>query len=209
MPTVGAGGVTGCAGITAFDDAPELQPDDCRVTIKLKVVPAANPLKVAVAVLPVIVAPPGLAVTVQLLVGNPLSATLPVANAQVGLVMAPTVGAAGIAGCAGITAPDEGAEVQPDDSSVTVNVCVELAGNPLKVAVAVLPLISCPLGAAVTVQLLAGKLLKATLPVATVQVGGVTVPTVGTAGVTGCAGITALVDAPEIQPDDCSVVVNV
>ena len=35
-------------------------------------------------VLPVIVAPPGLAVTVQLLAGRPLSATLPVAMAQVG-----------------------------------------------------------------------------------------------------------------------------
>lgn len=170
---------------------------------------AVSPLKVAVAVFPVMVAPPGLAVTVQLLVGRLLSATLPVASAHVGLVIVPIVGADGIVGWAGITALPDGADVQPDETRVTVNVCVELPGSPLKVAVAVLPLKVAPEGAAVTVQLLVGKLLSATLPVATVQVGGVIAPTVGMAGVIGCAGITALVDAAETQPDDCRVVVNV
>ena len=53
---------------------------------------AVNPLKVAVVVLPVMVAPPGVAVTVQLLAGRLLRATLPVANAQVGDVIVPIVG---------------------------------------------------------------------------------------------------------------------
>lgn len=53
---------------------------------------AVNPLKVAVVVLPVMVAPPGVAVTVQLLAGRLLSATLPVANAHVGEVIVPIVG---------------------------------------------------------------------------------------------------------------------
>lgn len=86
---------------------------------------------------------------------------------------------------------------------------VVLPASPVKVAVVVLPVIVAPPGLAVTVQLLAGRLLRATLPVATVQVGAVIVPTVGADGVTGCAGITALPDGTEVQPLDCSVTVNV
>ena len=45
---------------------------------------------------PVVVTLPGVRVNVQLPVaGKPLKLTLPVANAQVGWVMVPTVGAAG------------------------------------------------------------------------------------------------------------------
>lgn len=84
-----------------------------------------------------------------------------------------------------------------------------LAVKPLKVAVVVLPVIVAPPGLAVTVQLLAGRLLRATLPVATAQVGLVIVPTTGAAGVIGCAGITALPDAADVQPDDCNVTVKV
>lgn len=69
----------------------------------------------AVDVLPVIVAPPGLAVTVQLLVGRLLSAALPVASAQVGLVIVPTVGAGGVTGCAGIAALADAPDVHVDD----------------------------------------------------------------------------------------------
>ena len=84
-----------------------------------------------------------------------------------------------------------------------------LAVKPVNVAVVVLPVIVAPPGLAVTVQLAAGRLLNATLPVATVQVGGVMVPTTGAADVTGCAGITALADGDEVQPVDACVTVNV
>ena len=46
------------------------------------------------------------------------------------------------------------------------------------------------------------------LPVDTVQVGCVTVLKVGTAGVNGCAFITALLDATDVQPTEF-VTVNV
>ena len=45
-----------------------------------------------------------------------------------------------------------------------------------------------------------GKPVNTTLPVATEQVGCVIVPTVGAAGVAGCALITTSVDAKEIHP---------
>lgn len=83
---------------------------------------AVNPLNVAVVVLPVMVAPPGLAVTVQLLAGRPLSATLAVASAQVGWVIVPTTGAVGTTGAALITALPDAADVQPLDCNVTVKV---------------------------------------------------------------------------------------
>lgn len=84
-----------------------------------------------------------------------------------------------------------------------------LAVNPVNVAVVVLPVMVAPPGLAVTVQLAAGRLLNATLPVATVQVGGVMVPTTGAADVTGCAGITAFADGDDVQPVDACVTVNV
>jgi len=45
-----------------------------------------------------------------------------------------------------------------------------------------------------------GKLLNTTLPVGTVHVGWVIVPTFGADGVGGCAGITTLADKDETQP---------
>ena len=64
--------------------------------------------------LPVVVAPPGLAVTVQVPVaGSPLSATLPVATLQVGWVIAPMPGAVGVRGWALITTDPEGGEIHP------------------------------------------------------------------------------------------------
>jgi len=50
------------------------------------------------------------------------------------------------------------------------------------------------------VQVPAGKLLSTTLPVGTVHVGGVMVPTTGAEGVAGCAGITTLADNIDTQP---------
>ena len=60
------------------------------------------------------VTPPGLLVSVHVPVdGRPLNTTLPVARVQAGWVIVPTVGAEGVAGCAGITTFDDGDEVQP------------------------------------------------------------------------------------------------
>ena len=83
---------------------------------------AVKPLKVAVVVLPFKVALPGLAVTVQLLAGRLVRSTLPVATLQVGPLITLTTGADGVTGCVGITALADGAEVQPLESNVTVNV---------------------------------------------------------------------------------------
>ena len=83
---------------------------------------AVKPLNVAVVVLPVRVAPPGLAVTVQLLAGRLLRSTLPVDTEQVGPLILLTTGAAGVTGWVGITALPDGVEVQPLDSNVTVKV---------------------------------------------------------------------------------------
>ena len=71
---------------------------------------------------PVMVAPPGVAVNIQLLVGRPLSEAEPVVTTQPGCVTASTTGADGVEGCAGITALPDAGEVQPLESSVTVNV---------------------------------------------------------------------------------------
>ena len=49
----------------------------------------------------------------QFPVGNPDNTTLPVATAQVGWVMVPTMGAEGVTGCAFITIFAERAEIQP------------------------------------------------------------------------------------------------
>lgn len=170
---------------------------------------AVKPLNVAVVVLPFKVAPPGLAVTVQLLAGRLLRSTLPVATLQVGPLITLTTGADGVTGCVGITALADGAEVQPLESNVTVNVYVVPPGKFTKVAVVVLPLMLKPPGCAVIVQLLAGSPLKATLPVATAQVGEVMVPITGAVGTTGTAFITALPDAAEVQPLDSNVTVKV
>jgi hypothetical protein len=59
------------------------------------------------------VEPPGVTVTVQVPdAGSPFKVTLPVAVVQVGWVMAPTTGAAGVAGCALMVALTDEAEVQ-------------------------------------------------------------------------------------------------
>ena len=46
-----------------------------------------------------------------------------------------------------------------------------------------------------------GNPFNTTLPVATVQVGWVMVPTVGVVGVNGCAFITTLADAGDVHPE--------
>ena len=53
-----------------------------------------------------------------------------------------------------------------------------------------------------TVQLPEGRLFNTTLPVDDAQVVCVIVPTVGADGVTGCALITILAEATEVQPTE-------
>ena len=107
--------------ITAFEDATEVH-EDASVTVNVYVVPAVNPLKFAVVLEPVIVAPPGEAVTVHVPdEGSPLKATDPVGTLQVGCVIVPMTGAVGVVGCALITAFVEATEVHPA-AFVTVKV---------------------------------------------------------------------------------------
>lgn len=85
-------------------------------------------------------------------------------------------------------------DVQPV-AFVTVYVYVP-AASPLIVVVVVEPVIFPGL----IVQLPAGKPDKTILPVATLHVGCVTVPTVGALGAPGTGLITTLPDAADVQP---------
>jgi hypothetical protein len=70
---------------------------------------------VVVVPVPVVVVPPGVLVNVQLPVaGNPFNTTLPVDTEQVGWVIAPTVGAVGVAGWVVITTLAEAEDIQPE-----------------------------------------------------------------------------------------------
>ena len=92
----GADGVAGCASITIFAVVPEIQLL-ASVTVYVYV-PADKPVIVVLVPVPVLVTAPGLRVKVHVpTAGNPLKTTLPVANAHVGCVIAPTVGVLGIA----------------------------------------------------------------------------------------------------------------
>ena len=83
---------------------------------------ADKPLNVPVVPVPVMVEPPGVAVTVQVPdAGSPLRATLPVAVVQVGWMIAPTTGADGVAGCALMVALSDAKEVHPSEL-ITVKV---------------------------------------------------------------------------------------
>jgi len=83
---------------------------------------AANPEKAAVDDEPVIVVPPGEAVSIHGVVGNPLNNTLPVDTIQVGWVTVPVTGAEGVTGWALIATLGEAREVQPVEFKVTVKV---------------------------------------------------------------------------------------
>jgi hypothetical protein len=76
---------------------------------------------VADVVLPVTVIVPGIPVTVHESDGKPLSATDPVVTVQVGCVMVPVVGLAGVTGAVLITTFAEAAELHPE-AFLTVNV---------------------------------------------------------------------------------------
>lgn len=98
VPTSGAAGAPGGELRTTSPEERDVHPASL-VTVKL-CVPGSSPEMVVVRVLPVI--PTGL--IVQLPAGSPESTTLPVEDAQVGCVMAPATGAAGVTGCASIDA---------------------------------------------------------------------------------------------------------
>jgi hypothetical protein len=96
VPTIGAVG-TVTLFITALAEEPEVHPP-AFVTVNVYVF-AARPVIVAVVPVPVDVTLPGVLVSVHVpAAGNPPSTTEPVAVAQVGCVIAPTVGADGAAG---------------------------------------------------------------------------------------------------------------
>ena len=64
------------------------------------------------------------------------------------------------------------------------------------------PVVVVPPGDLVRVQVpVAGNPDKTTLPVATLQVGWVIVPTIGVSGVDACVLMTTLADAGEIHPE--------
>lgn len=79
---------------------------------------------------PVPVIAPGLMVHVPV-AGSPLSRTLPVSTVQLGWVMLPIAGAAGVGGGPSITTPADGAEMHPV-ARVTVKLYVP-AGSALSV----------------------------------------------------------------------------
>jgi hypothetical protein len=114
-------------------------------------------------------------------------------------VIVPTTGAVGVAGWVLITTFPDDTEMQPD-ALVTVNVYVP-AGIPVTVVLVPDPVVVTAPGVLVNVHVPdAGKPLNTTLPVATLQVGWVIVPTVGAVGVAGWAFITIFPDEGEVQP---------
>jgi hypothetical protein len=89
-------------------------------TVKVYV-PAARPVNVPVVPLPVMVCPPGLAVTVQVPDdGRPLRATEPVDTVQVVWVMVPITGDEGAPETALIVTAFDATDVQPLNETVKV-----------------------------------------------------------------------------------------
>lgn len=103
----GGDGITGCGFITTLTDDVEVQPE-ALVTVNVYE-PAANP--VIVLLLPVPEIEPGF--MVQFPAGKSFKVTLPVETVHVGWIMAPTVGAIGVAGCGLITLLAEGDDSHP------------------------------------------------------------------------------------------------
>ena len=102
--------------------------------------------------------------------GKPDNITLPVASVHVGGVIAPTVGAAGIPGCAFIKTLPDGEDIHPIEF-VTEKVYVP-EGSVETVKAAPEPEIITPPGFLDNVQLpVDGSPLKTTLPVDNAQVG--------------------------------------
>lgn len=126
---------------------------------------------------------PGERVTVhEPVAGSPLSATLPVEVPQVGCVIVPMMGAEGVSGWAFITTADDDAEVQPA-ALVTVKV-YDPGASPVTVVLEPVPVTVRPPGVTVIVHSPGeGRLFRMTLPAGAAQVGCVTVPGTGAAGI--------------------------
>ena len=80
---------------------------------------------------------------------------------------------------------------------VTVYVC-----DPTAIPESVVLVVDPAIAPGLMVQVPTGKPLNRTLPVAKAQVGWVITPTIGAAGVRGCALITTLADTTEAHPDE-------
>lgn len=133
--------------------------------------------------MPVVVVPPGVRTRFHVPVaGNPLNATLPVDNAQVGCVIVPTRGADGVTGCALITISADDAEMHPA-ALVTVKVYVVAAERPLTEVDVPVPVEVVPPGLRVSVHVpVDGNPFRITLAVEAEHVGWMIVPTSGAEG---------------------------
>jgi hypothetical protein len=114
VPANGADGVDGCVLITTFNDAAEVHPTEL-VTVKVRV-PGTSPEMVALKPEPAMA--PGL--ITQFPEGKSFNSTLPVETEQVGWVMVPAVGDAGVAGWVLMITFVVAGEVHPTEF-VTVN----------------------------------------------------------------------------------------
>ena len=179
--------------LTGFETG-EVHPEELD-TVKVYV-PGERPEIVVLIPVPVIV-PPGYLVNVQgPVAGNPDKETVPVGISQVGWIIAPTIGADGVAGAVLIRIFVVGGDVHPA-ALVTVKVYVPEA-RAVIVLVAPVPVSVTPPGFIDIVHVpVAGNPVKLTLPVGTVQVGCEGMPTKG-AGGNGSAGFTTKL-ADEIQ----------
>lgn len=169
VPTAGAVGEDGCAGINTFADGTDKHPSAV-VTVKLYD-PEGRPAIVELVPVPDVETVPGYRINVQVPDdGKPSNITLPVDTAQVGGVIAPMEGAAGIGGCTLTKTFPDGEEIQPVEL-VTVKVYVP-AGSAEIVAVVPVPENVRPPGVLVNVQLpVTGNPLKTTVPVDIAHVG--------------------------------------
>lgn len=105
---------TGTPGveIVTLIDSTEVHPKEF-VTVKVNTPPSRSVIVLLVPV-PAVVTPPGKRViTHEPDDGNPLNTTLPVGTVNVGWVIVPTAGAAGVGGCAGITTLAEAVDKHP------------------------------------------------------------------------------------------------
>lgn len=153
--------------------------------------PATNPE--IVLLIPVPEMAPGL--IVQFPAGKPFKTTLPFATPQLGWVIVPTEGGAGVTGCKFIIAFAEPTDVHPTEL-VTLNAYVP-AAKPGKVILRPDPAIAPGL----IVQFPAGNPLISRLPVDTAQLGCAFMLIIGADGVTGCGFIVTSSDITEVQPD--------
>jgi hypothetical protein len=112
VPIDGAGGIIGCGFIRTEAEGTDAHPAEL-VTIKVYV-PASIVDIVVVIPVPVITAPSGLLVMVQVSApGRPFKTTLPVEIEHVGWATVPITGADGEAGWVLITTLDDGNETHP------------------------------------------------------------------------------------------------